>query len=133
MLTINKNLKGKKVLDSSKFSTITSSIACSITTFTGVMVMNSITPMFCDDLTKYSDNGAGVISYFAGYGAAYGWILVVVLAIVSFFINEDQPKQKVRGGAIGAAIGWIVCIVINHDPSALKNTIDSFQNAILGS
>ena len=74
MLTINKNLKGKKVLDSSKFSTITSSIACSITTFTGVMVMNSITPMFCDDLTKYSDNGAGVISYFAGYGAAYGFL-----------------------------------------------------------
>lgn len=133
MLTINKNLKGKKVLDSSKFSTITSSIACSITTFTGVMVMNSITPMFCDDLTKYSDNGAGVISYFAGYGAAYGWILALVLAIVSFFIKEDQPKQKFRGGAIGAAIGWIVCIVINHDPSALKNTIDSIQNAILGS
>ena len=90
MLTINKNLKGKKVLDSSKFSTITSSIACSITTFTGVMVMNSITPMFCDDLTKYSDNGAGVISYIAGYGVAYGWILAIVLAVVSSLMKKDK-------------------------------------------
>ena len=95
--------------------------------------MNSITPMFCDDLTKYSDNGAGVISYFAGYGVAYGWILAVALLLISFFIKDDQAKQKVRNGAIGAAIGWVVCIFINNDSSALKNTIDSIKNAILGS
>lgn len=56
--------------------------------------MNSITPMFCDDLTKYSDNGAGVISYFAGYGAAYGWILALVLAIVSFSLKKISLSKK---------------------------------------
>lgn len=92
----------------------------------------SIIPIGCKDLSSFSDNGVDVLAYAASYGASYGWMIAIALFVVSFFITNDQIKQKFRIGALCAVIGWAICLVVDNDPNVLSNTIDKLKKAITG-
>lgn len=97
-----------------------------------VAVATSIIPIGCKDLSSFSDNGVDVIAYGTSYGASYGWMIAIALFFISFFITNDQTKQKLRTGAICAAIGWAICLVVSDDSSVLSNTLDKLVQAITG-
>lgn len=97
-----------------------------------VAVATSIIPIGCKDLSSFSDNGVDVIAYGTSYGASYGWMIAIALFFISFFTTNDQAKQKLRTGAICAAIGWTICLVVSDDSSVLSNTLDKLVQAITG-
>ena len=97
-----------------------------------VAVATSIIPIGCKDLSSFSDNGVNVLAYGATYGASYGWMIAIALLVLSFFITNDQTKQKFRTGAICAAIGWAICLIVSGDSSVLSNTVDKLKQAITG-